>query len=227
MDELFEKQQYATTNRQYEQYALDFTEPDDELMTELVRRTHLSFTTSSMLSGHIQGRFLQMVCQMLQAKTVLEIGTYTGYSAIYMARGLGENAMLHTIDNNPEVEDIVDEFITRAGLNDKITTYQGNAKDILPDVIFPKLQNPIDLVFIDADKENYIDYYEMCIEKVRPGGFILADNVLWYGRVFDESAHDDKETKGIIAFNKHVKADPRVECLLMPIRDGVMMMRKV
>lgn len=226
MDELFEKQQYATTNRQYEQYALEFTEPDDELMMELVRRTHLSFTTAGMLSGPIQGRFLQMVCEMLRAKTVIEIGTYTGYSAIYMARGLSEGAMLHTIDNNPEVADIVEEFISRAGFNEKITTYQGNAKEILPSVIIPNLQNPIDLVFIDADKENYIDYYELCIEKVRQGGFILADNVLWYGRVFDESAHDDKETKGIIAFNKYVKADPRVECLLLPIRDGLMLMRK-
>lgn len=225
MEELFEKQQYATTSRRYEQYAHAFSLPDDDLLAELVRRTHLLFTTAGMLSGPIQGRFLQMICQMLNAKTVLEIGTYTGYSSIYMARGMAANGKLHTIDNNPEVADIVEEFITRAGLHDKITVYQGNAGEIIPTVIIPKLESPIDLVFIDADKENYIDYYELCISYMRPGGFIIADNVLWYGRVFDESAYTDKETKGIIAFNKHVMNDPRVENLLLPIRDGLMMLR--
>jgi caffeoyl-CoA O-methyltransferase len=226
MDDLFEKQQYHTTNWQYEQYAVDYSMPDDELMSELVRRTHLSFTTSSMLSGMLQGRLLQMFCQMMSAKTVLEIGTYTGYSSIYMARGLADDGILHTIDNNPEVADIVDEFITRAGLTEKITAHQGNALEIIPQVILPGLNNPLDLVFIDADKENYINYYNLCFDKVKNGGFIIADNVLWYGRVFNESAHNDKETKGIIAFNKMVKEDDRVENLLLPLRDGLMILRK-
>lgn len=227
MDELFEKQQYLTTNRLYEQYAIEFSMDDDELMTELVRRTHLSFTTSSMLSGVLQGRLLEFICRMLNAGNVLEIGTYTAYSSIYLARGMAERGILHTIDNNPEVEEIATEFIKRAGLENKIITYQGDALEVIPQQVFPALNNPLDLVFIDADKENYINYYNLVIEKVRPGGFILADNVLWYGRVFDESAFTDKETKGIIAFNKYVKEDPRVENLLLPIRDGLMFLRKV
>ncbi len=226
MDEIFEKQQYLTTNRQFEQYAIDYSMPDDELMSELVRRTHLAFTTSSMLSGMLQGRLLQMFCQMIGAKTVLEIGTYTGYSSIYMARGMANEGILHTVDNNPEVIDIVEEFVTRAGLADKIVAHQGNALDIIPQIIIPQLDAPLDLVFIDADKENYINYYELCFNAVRKGGFIIADNVLWYGRVFNESAYNDKETKGIIAFNKLVKEDPRVENLLLPIRDGLMILRK-
>lgn len=227
MSELFEKQQYATTNREYEQYALQYTDPDDELMIELVRRTHLSFTTASMLSGVLQGRLLKMMCAMLNAETILEIGTYTGYSSIHMARGMSDHGILHTIDNNPEVSEIVDEFVTRANLSQKIKTYQGNALEVIPSVIFPALTKPLDLVFIDADKENYIAYYELCFEKVRKGGFLLVDNTLWYGRVFDESAYNDKETKGIIAFNKHIKQDSRVEKLLLPIRDGLMILRKI
>lgn len=226
MDELFEKQQYQTTNRQYEQYAIDYSMPDDELMSELVRRTHLAFTTSSMLSGMLQGRLLQMFCQMIGAKTVLEIGTYTGYSSIYMVRGMADDGILHTVDNNPEVADIVEEFITRAGFSDNITAHQGDALELIPKIIIPMLDAPLDLVFIDADKENYINYYELCFDNVRKGGFIIADNVLWYGRVFDDTAHNDKETKGITAFNKMVKEDSRVENLLLPIRDGLMILRK-
>lgn len=225
MDDLFEKQQYLTTHRQYEQYALDYTMPDDDLMAELVRRTHLSFTTASMLSGVLQGKLLEFLCRMLNAVNVLEIGTYTAYSSIYMARGMADGGILHTIDNNPEIEEIASEFILRAGLADKIITYQGDALKVIPDQILPSLKNQFDLVFIDADKENYINYYDLIIDKVRPGGFILADNVLWYGRVFDETAYTDKETKGIIAFNKYVKEDNRVENLLLPIRDGLMFLR--
>lgn len=224
--DLFEKQQYHTTNRPYEQYALDFTMPDDELMNELVRKTHLSFTTSSMLSGVLQGRLLEFICRMLNAGTVLEIGTYTGYSAIYMARGMAQDGILYTIDNNPEVEDIASDFIRRAGLSNRIRSFQGDALNVITEQIFPAMENQIDLVFIDADKENYINYYDLVIDKVRPGGFILADNVLWYGRVFDESAYTDKETKGIIAFNNYVRQDNRVENLLLPIRDGLMFLRK-
>lgn len=226
MDELFEKQQYLTTNRHYEKYAIDYTLEDDDLMAELIRRTHLSFTTAGMLSGVLQGRLLQMICQMLNAKTVLEIGTYTGYSSIYMARGMSADGKLHTIDNNPEVADLVEEFIERAGLSNKIITYQGNALDVIPQVIIPGMDGYFDMVFIDADKENYINYYELCIEKVRQGGFIIADNVLWYGRVFDESGYGDKETKGIIAFNNFVRDDNIVENLLLPVRDGLMILRK-
>lgn len=222
MDELFEKQQYKTTNYKYEQYANDFTLPDDELMQELVRRTHLQFTTAGMLSGVIQGRLLQMFCTMMQAQNVLEIGTYTAYSSIYMARGMAEGSLLNTIDNNPEVDEIASEFIERAGLKNRIKTWQGDALEIIPII-----SGPFDLVFIDADKENYINYYNLCFDKVKVGGFIIADNVLWYGRVCDGHLYTDKETKGIIAFNDYVKEDDRVENLLLPIRDGLMILKKL
>lgn len=221
MEELFEKQQYETTSRLYEQYALEYTMQDDILMQELVRRTHLSFTSAGMLSGPLQGRLLQFLCQMMNAKKVLEVGTFTGYSSIYMARGLADDGILYTVDNNPEIEEIVSEFISRAGLDDKIVAMQGNALDIIP-----TLDGPFDLVFIDADKENYINYYELCFDKVKQGGFIIADNVLWYGRVLGERVYTDKETKGIVAFNNLVKDDNRVENLLLPVRDGLMILRK-
>ncbi|MGE5316671.1 MAG: O-methyltransferase [Chloroflexota bacterium] len=224
--DLFEKQQYLTTNREYEQYAIDYSKQDDELMTELVRRTHLSFTTASMLSGAIQGKLLEFFCRMMNAKTVLEIGTYTGYSSIYMARGMAEDGVLHTIDNNPEVEEIANEFIDRAGLSQKIKCYQGDALQVLNEKIFPVIDE-FDLVFIDADKENYINYYQICLPRVRKGGFIIADNVLWYGRVFNGSTYNDKETKGIIAFNNLIMNDPLVENLLLPVRDGLMILRKL
>lgn len=226
-DELFERQQYSTTNRKYEQYAIEHTQPDDELMLELVRRTNLSFTTAGMLSGVLQGRFLKMICSMMNAQTVLEIGTYTGYSAIYMARGMAQGGVLHSVDNNPEISDIAEEFVKRAGLSDKVVLYQGNALEVIPNKILPALDSEIDLVFIDADKENYIKYYKMCIDKVRPGGLIIADNVLWYGRVLNETEYRDKETKGIVAFNKFVNEDKRVERLLLPVRDGLMIAQKL
>ncbi len=226
MDELFEKQQYLTTLREYEQYAIDHTLEEDELMTELVRRTHLSFTTAGMLSGILQGRLLKFFTNMMNAKVVVEIGTYTSYSAIYMARGMDPSGTLYTIDNNPEVEDIVNEFIHRSGMQDRIKAYQGDALEVLSEQIFPQTGDEIDLVFIDADKENYINYFNLCIDHVRQGGFIIADNVLWYGRVFDPDNYNDKETKGIIAFNEMVKNDNRIENLLLPVRDGLMILRK-
>ncbi|HLN53804.1 MAG TPA: class I SAM-dependent methyltransferase [Lentimicrobium sp.] len=226
MDDLFEKQQYATTNREYEKYAMEYSMQDDLLLTELVRRTHLSFTTSSMLSGPLQGKLLQFFCRMMNARRVLEIGTYTGYSSIYMARGMAEGGVLHTIDNNREVEDIAEEFIARAGLSGKIRTYQGDALEVIRERIFP-FEDELDLVFIDADKENYINYYELCLPRVKKGGFLIADNVLWYGRIFSPEHYKDKETAGILAFNNHVREDKRVEHLLLPVRDGLMVMRKL
>jgi caffeoyl-CoA O-methyltransferase len=224
--DLFEKQQYSTTNREYELYAVDYSMHDDELMKELVRRTHLEFTTAGMLSGAIQGKLLQFFCRMMNARAVLEIGTYTGYSSIYMAKGMAGDGVLHTIDNNPEVEDIAEEFITRAGLSGKIRTYQGDAIDVINERIFPFVDE-FDLVFIDADKENYINYFELCLPKIRKGGFVIADNVLWYGRVLRPELYKDKETIGITAFNNHVRDDKRIEHLLLPVRDGLMVMRKL
>jgi caffeoyl-CoA O-methyltransferase len=159
---------------------------------------------------------------LMQPVSILEIGTFTGYSAICLAHGLRPEGVLHTIDNNPEVAHIAGKFFKESGFEHQIVQHQGDAMDILP-----SLSGPYDLVFIDADKENYENYYEAVFPKVRKGGIIIADNVLWYGKVIDPDAANDKETRGIVAFNLHVKNDHRVEHLLLPVRDGLMLVRKI
>ncbi len=221
MSKLFERPQYQTTTPEYEHYAAEHTTPEPELMQQLIRETNLAFTTPGMLSGLLQGRLLQMLVQMLQPSNILEIGTFTGYSAIYMASGLSPEGRLHTIDNNPEIADIAQKYIEKSGLSDKIITHQGNGLDVIPTI-----EGPFDMVFIDADKENYLNYYEVVLPKVRTGGFIIADNVLWYGKVFNPDALEDKETRGIAEFNEYIRNDKRIEHLLLPIRDGLMMIRK-
>jgi predicted O-methyltransferase YrrM len=221
MSELFERPQYQTTNPEYERYAIEHTSPEPELMQRLIRDTNLAVTTPGMLSGLLQGRLLQMISFMLNPSLILEIGTFTGYSAIYLASGLTESGKLHTIDNNPEVAHIANKYFIETGLQDKIITHQGNAMDILP-----SLTGVFDLVFIDADKENYLNYYEAVLPKVRQGGFILVDNVLWYGKVMNPDALSDKETRGIAEFNQHIRNDHRIDHVLLPVRDGVMVVRK-
>ena len=221
MSELFEKPQYQTTVPEYEHYAAEHTTPEPELMQQLIRETNLAFTTPGMLSGLLQGRLLQMLVQMLQPSNILEIGTFTGYSAIYMASGLSPEGRLHTIDNNPEIADIAQRYIEKSGLSEKIITHHGNGLDVIQ-----TLEGPFDLVFIDADKENYLNYYEAVLPKLRTGGFVIADNVLWYGKVFNPDALEDKETRGIAEFNEYIRNDQRIEHLLLPIRDGLMMIRK-
>ncbi len=221
MSKLFEKPQYQTTVPEYENYAINHTTSESALMQQLIRETHLAVTTPGMLSGLIQGRLLMMLVQMIDPQCILEIGTFTGYSAIYMASGLSEKGKLHTIDNNPEVADIAKKYIEKSGLSDKIITHQGNGLEVIE-----TLEGPFDLVFIDADKENYLNYYEAVLPKVRTGGFIIADNVLWYGKVFKPDALEDKETRGIASFNQQMKHDNRIEHLLLPVRDGLMIVRK-
>ncbi|GAB1405974.1 putative O-methyltransferase [anaerobic digester metagenome] len=222
MAPLEEKQQYKTTDAAYERYAAEHTSPEEPLLTALVRDTNLAFTTPSMLSGNLQGQFLKMLCFMFQPRVIIEVGTYTGYSAIAMARGLPPDAILHTIDNNPEIGKIAGTYIAEAGLEKQIVLHPGEAVDIIPGI-----EGPVDMAFIDADKENYLSYYELLLGKLRAGGVIIADNVLWYGRVFDPGQYSDKETRGIIAFNEFVKNDPRVEQVMIPIRDGLMLIRKL
>jgi caffeoyl-CoA O-methyltransferase len=176
----------------------------------------------NMLSGHLQGAFLRMMSQLLKPSCILEIGTFTGYSAICLAEGLSTGGILHTIDNNPEMEDFAMRYITEAGMENNIRIHVGEALEILPGI-----PGPFDMVFIDADKDNYISYYNMVIDKVAQGGLIIADNALWYGKVLDKDALNDKETAGIVAFNEYVQNDTRVENVLLPIRDGLMMIRKL
>lgn len=204
-----------------EAYAEKMTTPEPELLNRLVRETNMKVLRPRMLSGKLQGKLLQFISQMVKPKRILEIGTYTGYSAICLAQGLTDKGMLHTIDNNPELEDVIRKYIKNAGLEDKIILHIGEAANIIPG-----LADTFDLVFIDADKDNYIKYYEMVMEKLSKGGIIIADNVLWSGKVLKEPVDKDAETKGIIRFNNHVANDPGTENLLLPFRDGLMIIRK-
>lgn len=204
-----------------ENYITDHTSAEQEVLRELNRETHVKVLFPRMMSGHLQGKFLQMVSWMIRPGRVLEIGTYTGYSAICLAGGLKEQGVVHTIEINPELEDIILKYVVKAGLSDKIQLHIGDAIDIIPD-----LDETFDLVFIDADKENYLNYYHLVFDKVREGGFILADNALWDGKVVEEKKRYDKETEGIIKFNDFVQNDDRVENVLLPVRDGIMIIRK-
>ncbi len=201
-------------------YAGAHTAPESETLAKLNRETYAKVLIPRMLSGHIQGRMLATFSQMLRPKRILEIGTYTGYSAICLAEGLAENGKLHTIDINEELEDMVQSFIAEANLTDKIEMHVGNAMEIVP-----TLKENWDLIFIDADKENYSNYYDLVIDNLKPGAFIIADNVLWSGKVTEPIEPKDQETQALADFNKKMQNDPRVENVLFPVRDGLMVCR--
>jgi len=195
------------------------TSPESDLLKQISRDTHAQVLMPRMLSGHVQGRFLAMISQFIKPKYILEIGTYTGYSAICLAEGLAPDGKLITIDVNEELESRVRIYFQKADLEAKVDYRIGDATKIIPtlDVMF-------DLVFIDADKENYSLYYDLVFDKVKIGGAILADNVLWSGKVTQTKM--DKDTRALKEFNKKVNNDTRVEALLLPLRDGIMMLRK-
>ncbi len=203
------------------QYILDHTEAESELLDELNRETQHKVLLPRMLSGHLQGKVLEMISKMIHPSYILELGTYTGYSAICLAQGLQAKGVLHTIEINDELENFTKGFIQKSGLANKIKFHIGDAAEIIP-----QLPDNIDLVFIDADKRQYLDYYKLVIEKTRAGGFILADNVLWSGKVIENNNPNDEYTKGILEFNDFVHQDERVENVILPIRDGIMMLRK-
>lgn len=204
-----------------DQYIKNHIIPEESFLTELDRETNLTCMHSRMLSGHVQGKILYMLCKMINPKRILELGTYTGYSAISMALALEDNAMIHTIELRDENEEIISKFIEKSGLGKKITCHIGDAMEIVPtiDEIF-------DLVFIDADKREYVAYYLMVFDKIRPGGYIFADNILWDGKVIDPKDANDPQTRGIIEFNQLIQNDPRVENIIFPFRDGMMVIRK-
>jgi caffeoyl-CoA O-methyltransferase len=195
------------------------TGDEDALLKKINRDTNSQVMRARMLSGHVQGRFLSMMSKLVQPKTILEIGTYTGYSAICLAEGLKAGGKLITIDCNEELEGRVKKYFDESSFSSQIDFRIGNALKVIPE-----LNGPFDLVFIDADKENYSNYFDLVIDKVPSGGLILADNVLWSGKVVEPKP--DKDTQAILNFNRKVHADPRVENLLMPLRDGVMMLRR-
>ena len=215
-------------NEELYAYAEAHSTPETPLLARLNRETHLSQVYPRMLSGHLQGTFLKMISQMICPMRILEIGTFTGYSAINLATGLftspsltGESGVLHTIEVNPEQEAMIRSFISDAGLEKQIILHIGNALEIIP-----QLNETWDMVFIDADKPNYLNYYQMVFPHVRQGGYIIADNVLWDGKVLDKPEKMDKDTQGISRFNEFVQNDDRVENMVLPIRDGLMIIRK-
>lgn len=204
-----------------DEYVCEHTSSESALMYELNRQTHLKIVNPRMLSGQFQGRLLSMIAHMIRPERILEIGTYTGYSALCFMEGLAEGGKITTIDINEELEDFVRGYIEKAGAEDKIEYILGDAMQLIPE-----MKEQFDLVFIDADKENYCNYYDLVFDKVKPGGYILADNVLWSGKVVGEYEKADRDTKILMDYNKMVQDDPRVENVLLPIRDGLMLARK-
>ncbi|XLS28339.1 O-methyltransferase [Flavobacteriaceae bacterium M23B6Z8] len=203
-----------------ENYVAAHSQDEPELLKELERETYKKVIHPRMLSGHFQGRVLSMLSKIIAPAAILEIGTYTGYSAICLAEGLVKDGTIDTIDINEELQDIQTKFFEESGYAAKIKAHVGNALEIIP-----TLNKIFDLVFIDADKENYSAYFDLIVEKVRPGGIILSDNVLWSGQVLDGKKFTDKSTQALIAYNEKLKNDDRVETVLLPIRDGLTISR--
>jgi caffeoyl-CoA O-methyltransferase len=205
-----------------ESYVLKHTKEESAILEELNRETQAKVLMPRMVSGHLQGKILSMFSNMIRPERILEIGTYTGYSAICLAEGLQANGKLYTIDINEELESMVRNYFKKANVSDKIDFRIGNALKIIP-----TLDGPFDLVFIDADKENYSKYYDLIFNKVKVGGFIIADNVLWSGKVLEKKEDMDKDTIAIVEYNNKILEDKRVENVLLPVRDGLMIARKI
>lgn len=203
-----------------EDYVAQHSENEPELLARLNKETHQKILQPRMLSGHFQGRVLSMLSKIMHPKHILEIGTYTGYAALCLAEGLAENGTLDTIDNNEELVDFQRKYFDQSSWGKQIHQHLGNALEIIP-----TLNKKFDLVFIDADKENYINYFHMIVPMMNKGGVILSDNVLWSGKVLEEVKANDKSTKVLLEYNELLKNDPRVETVLLPIRDGLTMSR--
>ena len=203
-----------------ENYVLNHSEDEPELLAQLNRETHLKIMQPRMLSGHFQGRVLSMLSKIILPNNILEIGTYTGYATLCLAEGLSSTGIIDTIDNNEELIDFQKKYFTSSVYHKQIIQHLGNALEIIP-----TLNKTFDLVFIDADKENYINYFNLILPKMRKGGIILSDNVLWSGKVLQEVKANDKSTQTLLQFNRLLKEDKRVETLLLPIRDGLTVCR--
>lgn len=207
-------------NRNLEQYILSHSTPEDPILEDLYRQTHIRFVNPNMVSGHLLGKFLELISLMIKPENILEIGTFTGYSALCLSKGLRSGGKLITIELNDELTDFARSFFTRAGAEKIIIQLTGRAQDIIPG-----LDLKFDLVFIDGDKREYIEYYKLVIDKVKPGGFILVDNVLWGGKVLEKES-TDPQSIGIINFNSMIKNETIIDDVIIPLRDGVMMIRK-
>ena len=207
-------------NKKLEQYIEHHSSLEDPVLEDLYRQTHIRFINPNMVSGHLQGKFLEMVSLMVRPDNILEIGTFTGYSAICLSRGLKPDGKLITIEINDELSSFAHSFFCKAGVDSKITQLTGRAQDIIPG-----LNIMFDLVFIDGDKREYVEYYKLIIDKVNPGGFIIADNVLWGEKVLEKET-TDPQTRGIINFNEMVRRETAIEEVILPIRDGLMLITK-
>lgn len=203
-------------------YIIDHTSPEDNYLRELDRETHLKVLRSRMLSGHLQGQILSMISRMIRPKCILEIGTFTGYSALCLAKGLAKGGKLHTIEIDDELESFAKKYFLKSGMGDRIVQHIGDARQIIPTI-----SQKFDLVFIDADKREYCDYYELVFGQVPVGGYILADNVLWDGKVIDPEAANEEQTRGILEFNNLIQSDSRVQNVILPVRDGIMLVHKI
>lgn len=207
--------------RQLEEFISRHSSPSDPLLEELYRQTHIKFVNPNMVSGHLQGKLLEFISRMISPERILEIGTYTGYSAICLARGLKPGGRLYTIESNDELDDFARSFFYRAGLGESIIKLTGRAQDLLPG-----LNMDFDLVFIDGDKREYTEYFMQVIGKVKPGGFIIADNVLWSNKVMEYDS-SDRQTRGILEFDNMIKDRHDIENIILPLRDGLMLIRKL
>lgn len=202
-------------------YVVAHSQDEPELLQQLTRETYQKILQPIMLSGPYQGRVLSMISKLIQPKTVLELGTFTGYATLCLAEGIAKDGEIHTIDVNEELVDFQRKYFDKSGLGDQIHQHLGSAIDILP-----TLDKTFDLVFIDADKPNYVNYFHLIIDKMNPGGIILSDNVLWHGKVIEPLNEKDKSTKAVLEFNTLLKNDDRIETVLLPIRDGLTISRK-
>jgi predicted O-methyltransferase YrrM len=207
-------------NHAIERYIIEHSTAENPALEELYRQTHIKFVNPNMSTGFIQGRFLEMISKMIKPDKILEIGTFTGYSAICLALGLTHEGVLTTIEIDDELQSFANDFFIKAGVEKKIRQITGNALEIIP-----LLEEKFDLVFIDGDKREYCDYYRLSIDKVKNGGFIIADNTLWGGKIL-ESDTNDQQSKGIIEFNNMLMREKDIEHIIMPLRDGLTIIRK-
>jgi len=208
-------------NENIQDYCEEYTSSEDALLYELYRETNLKVLRPRMLSCKSQGTFLEFISRLLRPKRILELGTYTGYSTICLAKGLAGDGLIYTIEYDAELEDIIQKYLKKANIEQKTKLFIGDALDIIP-----TLNEEWDLIFIDADKVNYLNYYKMLISHLSKNGILLADNVLWSGKVIEELKHKDKETQAILAFNQYVQNDNRVKNMILPFRDGIMMVMR-
>jgi len=209
-------------SEQIESYCESHTSKENVLLYRLNRETHIKIMNPRMIAGQLQGAFLSMISKMMKPLNILEIGTFTGYSALCLAEGLQPGGTLHTIEIDEELEEIITKYFNLSEHKEKLHLHIGNALEVIP-----TLNNTWDLVFMDAEKIEYLQYYEMILPQVKKGGLILVDNVLWNGKVLEQIAENDTETKVIVTFNRFIQDDPRVNNLLLPVRDGLMLIEKL